>query len=144
MNIVRWEPLREFDELFRRYAPAHSRTTAAKNGEEASWTPTANISESKKEYLIKAELPEMKKEDVNITLQNGVITIAGERKHVKEDQDENSLRVESFYGTFSRSFALPDGIDSSAIRAESKDGILSVHIPKTPAVMPKTIEIKVQ
>jgi HSP20 family protein len=144
MNIIRWEPLREFDELFRRYAPAQSRAMATKNGEETSWTPTANISETKKEYLIKAELPEMKKEDVNITLQNGVITIAGERKHVKEDQDESSLRIESFYGRFSRSFALPDGIDSSAIRAESKDGILSVHIPKTPAEMPKTIDIKVQ
>ena len=144
MNIVRWEPLREFDELFRRYAPAHSRSIVAKNGEEASWTPTANISESKKEYLIKAELPEMKKEDVKISLQNGVITISGDRKHVKEDQDESTLRVESVYGLFFRSFALPDGIDSSAIRAEAKDGILSVHIPKTPAVMPKTVDIKVQ
>lgn len=144
MNIVRWEPLREFDELFRHYAPAQSRAIATKNGEETSWTPTANISETKKEYLIKAELPEMKKEDVNITLQNGVITIAGERKHVKDDQDESSLRIESFYGRFSRSFALPDGIDSAAIRAQSKDGILSVHIPKTPAEMPKKIDIKVQ
>jgi HSP20 family protein len=144
MNIVRWEPLREFDELFRRYAPAQSRAIATKYGEEASWTPTANISETKKEYLIKAELPEMKKEDVKITLQNGVITIAGERKHVKEDPDESSLRVESFYGTFSRSFALPDGIDSGAIRAESKDGILCVHIPKKQVVAPKTIDIKVQ
>ena|ERR1035437_9915750 len=144
MNIVRWEPLREMDEFFRRYAPARSRGIASKNGEEVSWMPAANISETNKEYLIKAELPEMKKEDVNITLQNGVITIAGERKHIKEDNDENTLRVESVYGMFSRSFALPDGIDSSAIRAESKDGILSVHIPKTPAVMPKRIDIKVQ
>jgi HSP20 family protein len=63
---------------------------------------------------------------------------------MKEEQDENTLRVESVYGTFSRSFALPDGIDSSAIRAESKDGMLSVHIPKTPAVMPKKIDIRVQ
>jgi HSP20 family protein len=145
MNIVRWEPMRELDEFFRRYAPAHSRGMAAgKNGEEVSWTPAANISETNREYLIKAELPEMKKEDVKITLQNGVITIAGERKHVKEDKDENTLRIESFYGTFSRSFSLPDGIDSAAIKAESKDGILSVHIPKTQAVMPSKIDIKVQ
>jgi HSP20 family protein len=144
MHTVRWEPLREFDELFRRYAPAQSRAITTENGEETSWTPTANISETKKEYLIKTELPEMKKEDVNITLQNGVITIAGERKHVKEDQNESSLRIESFYGRFSRSFALPEGIDSSGIRAESKDGILSVHIPKSPAEMPKKIDIKVQ
>jgi HSP20 family protein len=144
MNIVRWEPLREFDEFFRRYAPVHSRGFAGKNGDEATWTPPANVSETSKEYLIKAELPEMRKEDVNITLQNGVITIAGERKFVKEDTEENTQRIESFYGTFSRSFALPDGIDSSAIRAESKDGILSVHIPKTPTVMPKKIDIKVQ
>jgi HSP20 family protein len=144
MNIVRWEPLRELDELFRRYSPSHARGNSSRNGEEVNWMPAANISETKKEYLIKAELPEMRKEDVNITLQNGVITIAGERKHVKEDSDENTLRVESVYGAFSRSFALPDGIDSSAIRAESKDGILSIHIPKTPAVMPQKIDIKVQ
>jgi HSP20 family protein len=144
MNIVRWEPLREFDELFRRYVPAHSRGMATKNGEEVSWMPAANISETLKEYLIKAELPEIKKEDVSITLQNGVITIAGERKHMKEDQNENTLRIESVYGAFSRSFALPDGIDNATIRAESKDGILSIHIPKTPAVMPQKIDIKVQ
>ena len=144
MNIVRWEPLRELDEFFSRYVPARSRGIAGKNREEVNWMPAANISETNKEYLIKTELPEMKKEDVNITLQNNVITIAGERKQVKEEDDENVLRVESVYGMFSRSFALPDGIDSSAIRAESKDGILSVHIPKTPAVVPKPIDIKVQ
>ena len=144
MNIVRWEPLRDLDEFFRRYVPAHSHKIAGKNGEEVSWTPAANISETNKEYLIKAELPEMKKEDVSITLENGVITIAGERKHVQEDKDENTLRIESFYGTFNRSFALPDGIDSTAIRAESQDGILSVHIPKLLAVMPTKIDIKVQ
>src|ERR1700690_1078148 len=95
MNIVRWEPLRELDELFRRYAPTHMRGMAGKNGEEVSWMPAANISETTKEYLIKAELPEMRKEDVNISLQNGVITIAGERKHVMEDKNEHSLRIES-------------------------------------------------
>ena len=81
---------------------------------------------------------------MSITLQNGVITISGERKFDKEDKDENTLRVESFYGTFSRSFALPENADQDNIKAESKDGILRVRIPKLAAKSPKSVEIKVQ
>jgi HSP20 family protein len=73
-----------------------------------------------------------------------VITIAGERKFSKEEKDENTLRVESFYGTFSRSFQLPDNVDEKAIRADSKDGVLRVRIPKTEPVKAKSIDITVQ
>ncbi len=144
MNIVRWEPMRELDDFFRRYASLPQRAMFGRDGDEASWSPAANISETAKEYLIKAELPEMKKDDVKVTVQDGVITIAGERKLKKEDKDENMLRVESFYGTFSRTFALPDNVDASAIRAESKDGVLSVHIPKEAVAAPQKIDVKVQ
>lgn len=143
MSIVRWEPLREFEDFFRRYSAPRYRGAGDTNGE-VDWTPVANITETGKEYLIKAELPETKREDVKITLQNGVITISGERKQVKEDKDENTLRIESFYGTFSRSFVLPDNVNTGAIHAESKDGVLTVHIPKTPETKPQKIDIAVQ
>lgn len=142
MSIIRWEPMRELDEFFRRFSGVARRPGGTVEG--AEWTPAANISETASDYLIKAELPEVKKEDVSITLQNGVITIAGERKFRKEDKDENSLRVESFYGTFSRSFALPENADQEHISAETKDGVLRVRIPKIAAKNPAAVEIKVQ
>ena len=111
---------------------------------EREWAPAANISETDKEYLIKAELPEVKKEDVKITLENGVITISGERKQQKEEKEENEIRIESVYGTFARSFSLPENIDPNGVRAESKDGILKVRIPKKEAAKPKAITVQVQ
>jgi HSP20 family protein len=141
MSLIRWEPLREMDEFLREYSPFLAR---GRRSDTNGWTPTANVTETEKEYLIKAELPEVKKEDVKITLSDRVITISGERKREKEEKDANEIRIESFYGTFSRSFALPDDIDAKGIRAESKDGVLRVHVPKTGATKPKTIAIDVQ
>jgi len=141
MNLVRWEPLREMDEFFRQYSPFFARERQRDNG---GWTPTANVTETEREFLIKAELPEVKREDVKITLDNDVITISGERKKEKEEKNTNEIRVESFYGMFSRSFRLPDNVDVSAIRAESKDGVLRLHIPKTEAAKPKSIAIEVK
>lgn len=145
MNITRWEPFREIEDFLRRYSPMSARSLLRDNGgQETDWAPTANISQTDKEYLIKAELPEVKKEDVKISLENGVITLSGERKHRKEQKDENELRVESFYGTFSRSFSLPDDVDEKGIRAESKDGMLNIHIPRKEGAKPKTQTIPVQ
>jgi len=142
MNIIGWEPLREFDDFLNRYARQSGRSLIrTSNGE---WVPTANISETDKEYLIKAELPEVKREDVKVMLENGVITISGERKQEKQTKEENELRVESFYGSFSRSFSLPDNIDVQSVHAESKDGMLKVHIPKSHATKPQSISVKVQ
>ena len=86
----------------------------------------------------------MKKEDVKVTLDQGMITIHGERKEDKETRDEKFHRVESFRGAFSRSFSVPDNIDDKGIRAESKDGVLTVHLPKSKAATPKTVEVQVQ
>ena len=129
------------DEFLREYSPFIVR---GRRGENNGWTPTANISETQKEYLIKAELPEVKKEDVKITLTDGVITISGERKQEQEEIDTNEIRIESFYGTFSRSFSLPDNVDTKGIRAESKDGVLRVHVPKSEVAKSQTIAIDVQ
>lgn len=144
MNITRWEPFREMEGLLQQYSPFFGRALRRADREVMDWTPVADITETDKEYLIKAELPEVKKEDVKITLEGGVITLTGERRREKEHKDENEIRVESFYGTFSRRFALPDNIDAKAIRAETKDGVLRVHIPKTEASQPKTISIEVK
>jgi HSP20 family protein len=144
MNIIRWEPFREMEDVFRQYSPFFARALRRSGGEGVAWSPVADITETDKEYLIKAELPEVKKEDVKITLDNGVITISGERRMEKEEKEANEIRVESFYGTFSRSFSLPDNIDAKAIQAASKDGVLKVRIPKTKAEEPKKIAIEVK
>jgi HSP20 family protein len=141
MSLIRWEPLREMDEFFRQYSPFFGRERQRDAG---GWTPTANVTESEREFLIKAELPEVQKEDVKITLDGDVITISGERKKEREEKNANEIRVESFYGTFSRSFRLPDNVDVNGIKAESKDGVLRLHIPKTEAAKPKAIAIEVK
>jgi HSP20 family protein len=147
MTLVNWSPFREFDDLFTRYnrlsggrqLPGETKREAAV----ADWRPAADISETGKEYLIKAELPAVKKEDVDVTVHDGVITIKGERRIEKSDADEKQHRVESFYGSFSRSFSLPADVDESGISAESKDGVLQVRLPKTEVKQPTPIDIKV-
>ena len=144
MSLVRWEPFPEFDDLFRQLSPLMGRRVRAGNGQSAGWAPVANISESDKEFLIKLDLPAVKKEDVNVTLEHGVISISGERKQEKEHKDENELRIESHYGSFTRSFSLPENVDAASVRAESKDGVLTVRVPKKLPEKPKAISIPVQ
>jgi HSP20 family protein len=148
MTLIRWEPFRELDDVFSRYSPYFSRLAAARSaaveeGETPAWTPVANISETGTDYLIKAELPEVNKEDVKVTVDENVITISGERRKEAEHQDEKVHRVESFYGHFSRSFRLPEDADINAIQAESRNGVLKVRVPKTPAPKPRTVEVQV-
>jgi HSP20 family protein len=108
------------------------------------WSPSADISETDQEYLIRASLPAVKKEDVTVTVEDGMLTVSGERRQQDEQKDEKFHKIESFYGSFSRSFSLPEGTDPSAIRAESKDGVLTIHVPKTKAETRKPTTIKVQ
>ena len=150
MTLIRWEPFRELDDFISRYNPYLGRPTGTRfTTPEAApqtapvWAPAANISETDAEYLIKAELPEVSKEDVKVTVEDGVITISGERRHELEDKDEKLHRIESFYGSFARSFRLPEDADASGIRAESKNGILKVRVPKQPAARPRTVEVQV-
>lgn len=148
MTLVNWKPFREFDDVFERYSQLFNRSLpVAGKGESADvvqWRPAANISETDKEYLIKAELPEVDKKDVEVTVHDGVITIRGERRFERTDDTEKQHRVESFYGTFARSFSLPADADESKIIAESKDGVLKVRIPKTQVLKPRPIEIQVK
>ena len=109
----------------------------------AEWAPLVDISEDDKEYLIKAELPEVKKEDMKVTVQNEVLTITGERKFEKEEKDKKYHRVERAYGSFTRSFTLPAEVDPAKVEAEVKDGLLTVHLVKSEKATPKSIEVKI-
>ena len=108
------------------------------------WAPQVDISEDDKGYLLKADLPEMKKEDVKVTVENGVLSISGERKTEKEEKKKKFHRIERSYGTFLRTFTLPEDAESAKIAAEFKDGVLKMHLPKSPASKPKPVEVKVQ
>jgi HSP20 family protein len=109
----------------------------------AEWSPLVDISEDEKEYLVKAELPDIKKEDIKLSVHDNVLSISGERKYEKEEKGKKYHRVERTYGSFLRSFTLPEDADASKIAAESKDGILKVHLPKSEKAKPKSIEVKV-
>jgi HSP20 family protein len=102
-----------------------------------------DISENDKEYFINVELPGVNKEDVRVTVENGLLTITGERKEEKEEKGKKFHRVERMYGTFLRTFTLPDGAAGDKISAEFKDGILKVRLPKSEEAKPKSIEVKV-
>ena len=132
MVMLRWEPFREIENALRRFSPLYMPDNGVARDETAArtWMPLANISESENEYLIKIELPDVKKEDVKIAVADGIITISGGRKLEREDKAGNAIRVESMYGAFTRSFVLPDCVEANSIRAEAKDGVLRIHVPK--------------
>lgn len=146
MSLVRWDPFHEMDSLFNRMLRGSSalpRLSVEGTGA-TEWSPSADISETDKEYLIRAELPAVKKEDVKVTVDRGMITIEGERKQQKEEKTEKFHRIESVYGNFTRTFSLPEDINVEAIRCEDKDGVLTVHIPKTHTEKTKATRIKVE
>jgi HSP20 family protein len=109
----------------------------------AKWAPLVDIIEHDREYLIKAELPEVKKDDVKVTVQDDVLTITGERTLEKEEKGNKYHRVERAYGRFARSFTLPEDTDGSKVAAEFKDGVLKVHLPKSERAQAKSIEVKI-
>ena len=143
MSLIRWNPLGELDDLFARFPRGlHPRSTIVTEG--VDWRPAANITENDKEYTIKADLPEVKKEDIDVNVANGVLTLSGERRYEKSSEDEKEHRRETFHGTFQRSFALPDDVDVAAIKADTKDGVLIVRLPKQVVQKPESIKIKVE
>jgi HSP20 family protein len=110
----------------------------------ADWSPEVDISEDDHGYLLKADLPEMKKDDVRVTVEDGILSVSGERKSEKEDQKKKFHRIERSFGTFRRSFTLPEDADSTKVTADFHDGVLKVHLPTTPIARSKAIEIKVK
>ncbi len=146
MALIKREPLREFEELFDRYSKAMGWTVS--RGQElintGDWVPRVDISETNEEFMIKVEIPEVNKEDVKVVVDNGILTIQGERKKEKEEKGKKFHRVERYYGSFVRGFTLPDNIDATKIKASFKDGMLNLHLPKTGEETPKAIEVKVE
>jgi HSP20 family protein len=110
----------------------------------ADWSPEVDISEDDRGYLLKADLPEMKKEDVKVTVENGVLSVSGERKSEKEDQKRKFHRIERSFGNFRRSFTLPEDADSTKVTADFHDGVLKVYLPTAPIARSKAIEVKVK
>lgn len=147
--LTTWDPFKELNELENRLSTIFGRAPVRKNGEKdeamtvAQWAPLVDITEDDKEYLIKAELPEVKKDDFKVTVQDGILTITGERKSEKEEKGKKYHRTEWAYGSFSRSFTLPDDADAEQVAGDFKDGVLKVHVPKSEKAKPKKIEVKV-
>lgn len=150
-----WDPFKDLEDFERRLATTLGRTPA--NGTKGNgaghenialadgtdWMPAVDISEDEKEFLFKAELPGMKKEELKVSVADGVVTLAGERKVETEEKTKKYHRVERSYGKFERSFTLPERADASGIRAEFKDGLLEVHLPKTAKAASKALEVEV-
>lgn len=132
MALIHWESLKDVEDLFDRYTrslpwpPRRSGAGAAL----AEWNPRVDISETEGAYEIRADLPGVRKEDLKVTVDNGVLTVQGERHQEKKDDNERFHRVERFYGSFSRSFSLPDDADASALRATCSEGQLTVSVPR--------------
>jgi HSP20 family protein len=116
----------------------------AKPAESIGWTPACDVFEDVDEVVIRAALAGVDPKDVEIRVENGVLTLKGERKVEKEEQKDNYHRVEMAYGHFTRAFALPTSVDPEKVHAESKHGVLAVHLPKRSEAKPRSVQVKVQ
>ena len=144
-NLTRWDPVKELEEMTERMNRLVSRPAAGTEEAlvTAEWAPIVDIQETDKEYLVKAELPEVKKEDVKVTIKDGVLSLEGERHQEKEEKNKKFHRVERSYGKFVRCFTMPEDADEKNVHADFKEGVLNLHLPKSEGVKPKAIEIKV-
>jgi HSP20 family protein len=148
-TITTWNPLRDLEEMqdrvLRTFGLGMNRRMpeGQQSISTAEWAPSVDISEDDHEYLIKAELPEVNKEDVKVTVENGVVTIRGERKLEKEENNKKYHRIERSYGSFLRSFAMPEDAASDKVTADFKEGVLLVRLAKSEEKRPKHLEITV-
>jgi HSP20 family protein len=151
-TLTTLHPFQEMDEIQNRFRTFFGGFPTfpirfPKNGDRfklADWSPLMDVIEDDHEYLFKVDLPEMKRDDVKVTIENGILYISGERKFEKEEKKRQFHRLERFFGTFERTFTLPEDADATKIMAEFHDGVLQVHLPKHPMAKPKAIEVKVQ
>lgn len=141
--LAPWKPWREMETALSRM----ERAIAGPNGREplatAEWSPVVDITEDDREYTVKADLPQVRKEDIKVTVQDGTLCITGERKVEKEEKGKKFHRIERAYGSFERSFTIPDGTDPNKITSQFAEGVLTVHLPKSATATPKSIEVKV-
>ncbi len=140
MTLTRWNPFRELDAILNQYNRAVTQNPWPSTS--PAWAPSVDITENNDAFLIKAELPAVKKDDIKVEINQGVLTLSGERK--QESRDEKAHRIERFYGSFSRSFTLPDNVEESAIAAAYQDGVLTLTLPKTVEAKPLTRTVTIQ
>lgn len=156
-SLTTWNPLRELDELGHRFSrffgniPLGLRSPVARKADEetdslslADWSPAVDVTENGKHYTIKADMPAVKKEDIKVTVKNGVLELTGERKSEKEEKDEKHHRIERSYGRFLRTFTLPEDADAAGIQAKCTDGVLTLTLPKAEQAKAKEIAVKVE
>jgi HSP20 family protein len=148
--LTRWNPFKEMEEiqdrltsLWDRFPTPHRSRSEQESLATFGWSPMVDIVEDNNEYLIKADLPEVKKSEISVTVENGLLKIRGERKYETEDKSRTYHRVERSYGKFERSFSIPGDADGTKISAEFKDGVLMVHLPKDEKAKPKAVDVKV-
>lgn len=140
----RWDPFEDLSALRNQMDHLFARLNPAEDIEPTSWAPLSDILETKDEVIIKTELPGIDEKDVNVELENGVLTIAGERQAEKKTEDKGYRRVERSYGKFFRSFTLPTNVDPDKINAKFEKGLLEVHVPKQENAKPRSIKIDVK
>jgi HSP20 family protein len=147
MSRQLWNPFQEFENLMERYSEHGGRNLNKRLDSDlsfADWAPTVDIEEEDDKYLIKADVPGVEKKDIEVSLDNGILSIRGE-KNVEKESGKGSKRhrTERYHGSFARSFTLPTAVQADKVDASYKDGVLSLVIPKAEEVKPKTIDIKV-
>jgi len=140
MSLIRWDPFREFNTLPARFGGLFGKEWDAPMNATA-WNPPVDIFETDNHLVIKAELPGMDAKNLEVKLENNVLTLRGDRKFEKETKEENYYRVEREYGTFFRSVMLPAAVDAEKVNAEYKDGILKIVLPKRAETKPKSIHV---
>lgn len=134
--LMQWDPFAELNRIHQ--------TLARRNEDDRVMRPLVDIREEEKAYVVHAELPGTRPEDVNVEVEHGVLTIRGERKFTTDETVQKQYRrVERFYGAFERSFSLPTEVDADAVQAELKNGVLEVRVPKKPAPTPKRVQVNV-
>ncbi len=143
MALVRFEPARELDSLQSDMNRLFDGFFGGRgpNGGSGRWIPAMDLVESDEELVLRADLPGVDKDDVSIEVKDNVLTVSGERKTESEDKGEGYYRIERAFGSFSRALTLPEGVDSEAVKADFKDGVLEVRIPKPEERQPKRIAI---
>lgn len=145
MAVVRWDPFRDLNVLQERmnrlFDTAGRTRWADEPSSTTTWSPSVDIFETESEIVVKAEVPGMDRKDITLNLENNVLTLKGERRFEKETKEDNYHRIERSYGGFSRAFSIPAMVDEEKIRADYKDGVLKIVLPKKEQVKPKQIRI---
>lgn len=145
-TLAKWNPLNELSDVQSRMLSLFGRMNMQANGDTgfAEWSPLVDVAENDKEFVIRAEIPDVKKEDVKVRVDNGMLHISGERHLEKEEKGKKYHRIERAYGSFERSISLPENCKPEEMSAECKDGMLTLCVPKTKEPGSKAIEVKVK